>query len=373
MSHADDQWRRTCVASGLSSGEGLIWAVRDAIEKQEPVKEKGRITGYQKVVVDQGVTDKRLLADESEFAQVLKVLQREGNSLFPVIRQSWDTGNLRTLTKHNPARATGSHISIAAHITLPELVKYLKYTEALNGFANRFLWLCVRRSRLLPDGGRALDLSPLGTRLNFALAAARNVGMMTRSEAAGRLWHGVYPGLTAERPGLYGAVTGRAEAQVLRLSMVYALLDGSCIIDEPHLRAALALWSYADASARLIFGAEPEDPIIGLVLAKLQEAGAAGMTRTDLHNAFSRNVPAAQLLEAFAKLRDRGDAYAEKVRTGKPGAPAERWFPRRTNEENELTAAPTPGQAAGVVDSLNMFVRRPSPDNSADGEEVVTV
>jgi hypothetical protein len=195
---------------------------------------------------------------------------------------------------------------------------------------------------------------------------------MTRSQAARRLWHEQYPELTAERSGLYGAVTGRAEAQVLRLSMVYALLAGSGTIEEDHLRAALAFWSYADASAKLIFPAEPEDPLIGLVLAKLREA-PSGMTRTDLHDAFSRNLPASKLLEALAKLRDRGDAYSEKVKTGRPGAPAERWFARRRNEENELTdpAAPAPEDAA--IDSLNSFVRRPSPADAEDGEEVVTI
>src|SRR5262249_25754698 len=205
--------------------------------------------------------------------------------------------------------------------------------------------------------------SALGTRLNYVLAAARNVGVMTRDRAAGKLWHEVYPRLTAERAGLYGAVTGRAEAQVLRLSMLYALLDGKAVIEQGHLRAALAVWAYADASARIIFGTEPEDPLIGVVLAKLQEAGSAGMTRTELHHAFSRNIPAAKLVEALAALRDRGDACPEKVKTGKPGAPAERWFARRRDEENE-------SKAAGEIDSFNSSVRTPS---DANGEEVVTL
>jgi hypothetical protein len=369
MSHADDHWCQNCRAQGLSSGEGLIWAIRDPIEKKEPIKERGRVTGYQTVLADEGVSDKRLLADESEFAQVLKVLQREGNSLSPVIRHSWETVQLRTLTKNSPARATGAHVSISAHITGPELARHLKDTEAFNGFANRFLWLCVRRSQYLPDGGRDLDVSRLGTSLNFALAGARNHGAMTRSQAAGTLWRAEYPRLTAGRGGLYGAVTGRAAAQVLRLSMLYALFDGRDVIDEEHLRAALALWSYADASARLIFGVEPEDPLIGLVLARLQEAGPAGMTRTDLHNALSRNIPARNLLEALAKLRDRGDAYAERVKTGKPGAPAERWYARRRNELNESNESNPSAAAVSSFNSFNSFLRSPS----GDGEEVVTV
>jgi hypothetical protein len=323
MAFADENWCRSCVAGGLSSGEGLIWAVRDPIERREPVKEKGRITGYQDVVIDEGIADKRLLADESEFAMVLKVLQREGNSLSPVIRQSWDTGNLRTLTKNSPARATGAHVSLSGHITKPELVKYLKDTEAFNGFANRFLWLCVRRARLLPEGGRVLDQSDLGTRLNFALASARNVGEMRRNADAARLWREVYPTLTGERPSLHGAVTSRAEAQVLRLSMLYALLDSTEEIGLPHLRAALALWAYADESARVTFGAAPEDSLVGMVLAKITTM-PNGLTRNELRDAFHRNVPSAQLLATLARLRDQGKIYAEEDRkTG--GRPAERW------------------------------------------------
>jgi hypothetical protein len=141
---------------------------------------------------------------------------------------------------------------------------------------------------------------------------------------------------------------------VLRLSMLYALLDGKGVIEETHLCAALALWAYADASARQIFGAESEDPLATLVLARLKEAGANGMTRTDLHNAFSRNVPAAKLLEALAALRDRGDAHSDRPKTGRPGAPAERWFAGRKPEG---------------IGSFNSSGRGPAAA-STDGEEV---
>jgi len=49
----DEDWKQT-IQSGLSSGEGLIWAVRDEIIKSQPVKEKGRVVGSEDVVVDQG-------------------------------------------------------------------------------------------------------------------------------------------------------------------------------------------------------------------------------------------------------------------------------------------------------------------------------
>jgi hypothetical protein len=121
----DDPWRSDCLASGLASGEGLIHAVRDSVTKQEPVKDKGKIVRYQPVIEDHGVADKRLLVVESEYARLLAVMAREGNTLSPLIRQAWDTGNLHSLSKQSPGKATGAHISIIGHITEAELDKSL--------------------------------------------------------------------------------------------------------------------------------------------------------------------------------------------------------------------------------------------------------
>ena len=80
--NVDAEWFDTRVQSGLSSGEGFVWAVRDPIQEHQPVREKGRVVDYQDVVTDPGVQDKRLLVVESEFGSTLRVLDREGNTLF---------------------------------------------------------------------------------------------------------------------------------------------------------------------------------------------------------------------------------------------------------------------------------------------------
>ena len=80
--------------------------------------------------------------------------------------------------------------------------------------------------------------------------SARYFAAMRRA----RVWHAVYPRLAGDRFELFGAVTSRAEAQTMRLALVYALLDGSSVIEAQHLNAGLAVWSYCEASARLIFG-----------------------------------------------------------------------------------------------------------------------
>jgi hypothetical protein len=150
---AAPDWVLERIAGGLSSGEGLISAVKDAVEKQEPMRKEGRIIDYQKVIADAGVEDKRLLVLESEFASVLRMLERDGNTLSAIVRQAWDNGHLRVMTRTSPLKATGAHISIIGHITVDELRRHLNQTETANGFANRFLFTCVRRSKLLPEGG----------------------------------------------------------------------------------------------------------------------------------------------------------------------------------------------------------------------------
>jgi hypothetical protein len=318
-------WVDANVQSGLSSGEGLIWAVRDPIEKQEPIKENGRYTGeYQVYESDPGVSDKRLLVLESEFASVLKVAGRDGNTLSPIIRQSWDTGDLRTLTKNSPAKASGAHISLIGHITRDELLRGLNSTEAANGFANRFLWICARRSKNLPFGSdlRQTDFS----RLIVCLAAAvewtmqdRELGFSTEASAA---WVKVYPELSAGRAGLLGAVLGRAEAQVLRLGLLYAALDQSPEIKLVHLRAALALWEYAENSAMYIFGDILGDPEADTILTVLRNQ-PDGLTRTDISNLFGRNLSAARIDRALSVLLRQNLATFTREQSG--GRPTERW------------------------------------------------
>src|SRR5262249_59780366 len=117
--------------------------------------------------------------------------------------------------------------------------------------------------RPLLDGGRA------------QLARAKQVERMQRDAEARAAWPAVYPSLSDDRPGLVGALLGRAEAQVLRLSMLYALLDGSATIRHAHLTAALALWEYVEASVRYLFEKRLGDPIADTLLAALERAHPA--------------------------------------------------------------------------------------------------
>ena len=310
LSRCDETWAKDQVLSGMSSGEGLIYAVRDPVMKREKVG-----TGYEEREVDPGVTDKRACWVESEFESVLACMSRESNTLNAVIRQAYDGHQLRVATKNSPNRATEAHISVVGHITDEALRAKLSRTDTANGFANRFLWICARRSQYLPHGGR-MGLEPafpdLIKRVEDAVAFARfefvgDSAPIWRDEPANRLWEDVYPRLSSSRPGMLGMVTSRAEAQVMRLALVYALLDHEKSIRLEHLQAALAFWDYCEQSAVYIFGDSLGDPDAEKMLTALREAGEAGLSSTEINRrAFSGHLNAESLRAKFATLLRAG-------------------------------------------------------------------
>jgi hypothetical protein len=317
LGEVDPGWTEDRVVSGLSSGEGLIHAVRDEVLE---------LKGDEEVVKDPGEKDKRLLLMEGELAGVLKVMGREGNTLSPIIRQAWDGDRLRTLTKNNPTRATGAHVSIIGHITKSELLRHLNETEAANGFANRFLWLMVRRSKELPFGGEwdAVDTSPLVRRLDCAVRFARKPRVIRWGKTAKDVWREVYGPLSEGKPGLLGAVVGRAEAQVLRLATLYAVMDESQTIEYEHLTAPLALWEYAEESARYIFGDATGDPVADSLMEALRAAGSDGLTRTEIRDHFGRHKSAERINQALGELLRLGRVRKTSEQTG--GRSTQRWF-----------------------------------------------
>ena len=317
---ASDPWVLRCVQAGLSTGEGLINAVRD--------ERWGKNKKGEAELLDEGVTDKRLLAIESEFAAVLQVMKREGNTLSPVLRVAWDRGELQTLTRNAPLRATGALISVIAHITIDELRNGVDRIALSNGLLNRFLFAAVKRARLLPHGGNADQdqLHEIGERLSEAIRAAQLVDAVTMTPAAVELWSALYPELTTDHPGLFGSLIARAEAHAVRLALLYALADQAQAIEPAHLESALAVWRYSEASARVLFGSLVGDPVADPLLVFLRTAGNAGMTRTELYNALNRHVSGARIQIALGLLLKQGLARRSKSRAGRTGAFAETWF-----------------------------------------------
>jgi hypothetical protein len=317
MAIADPDWERDSIQTGLSSGEGVIFHVRD------PISTLGKDGKTEQV--DAGVTDKRLMLLAEEFAGTLRVMERAGNTLSPVLRDAWGTSRLQTLTKNSPTKATNSHISIIAHVTDDELHAVLTKVEMANGFANRFLFARVRRSKLLPHGGH-LDfeaLQDLGEQIATRHRQAQTLGRITMTDVAAEAWAKNYAELSRDRPGLLGAILGRAEAQVIRLALIYALLDNKTQIDLLHLRAALAVWGFCEDSATQIWGDMIGDDVSDTIFAALKTAGSTGLRRTELSNLFSRHVPSARITKVLETLERAGKA--ERVPGPTVGHGEQRW------------------------------------------------
>lgn len=306
----DENWAANRVLSGLSSGEGLIAVVRD-YENDSTAPQ-----------------DKRTLVFESEFAGPLQQMGRDGNILSVTLRQLWDSDAARTLTRADPLRATGVHLALIGHITRDDLVRYMTSTLAGNGLGNRILWAAVRRSKELPFGG---DVHPDGMdnlleRLGEVVAFAQGTDCMSMSEDARMLWIQAYTHLSRERPGLFGKLTSRAEAQTRRLACLYALLDKRAEVDTPHLLAALALWEFCERSVLYTFGDALGERLADAILARLRSIGVGGMTTTEIHNALGNNVRAAEIRRALESLVEHQlVTHRAEPSQGRGTKPTDRW------------------------------------------------
>jgi hypothetical protein len=324
----DEEWVRNCKTSNLTSGEGLIDLVRDDVIATRESKKTGETETY---VAVPGVEDKRLLFECQELAAAMRAGKSDRSTLFPTLREAWDGQDLRTATKNNPRRATEPHIAGVAHITPEELFKLQSDADIFGGTWNRFLWIAARRSRLCPHGGDFEDMRDLQDQVRSVVNHAQNVGRMRRTAAADRLWEQEYFRRADNLAGgTVGAILGRAEAQILRLSMLAALCRREAVVDECDLAAALDLWRYVDETVRMLF-AHGEDPAVLKIVQAVK--ASPGISRADLHRSVAKTMPASQFMAALSRAATAGAIVPEVVETA--GRPRETWHPRGLEKVNK--------------------------------------
>jgi hypothetical protein len=324
MESADPNWTRDNVKSGISSGEGIIEMVRDARFKMQ----RGIL-----VCTATAVNDKRLLLDEREFSSALNKMKQETNIVSRILREAWDCVPpiLSTRTKHDPSLATEPLISMVAHVTIDELRQRIDKLSLSDGFGNRFLYSCVDRSKLLAHGGNHDPgvIDALGTKTREAVATAQTLGQITMTPEAAALWVEIYSEAeqTKLTSGLIDHIAARAAPQMLRLAMLYALLDGAAQIGPPHLDAARALWRFCEASARYVFSDMTGNRVVNTLMDELEKVRPDGMSRNYiLRDVFGGHVRAYEIVEALQALEAAGKVRREKRAGNGPGRPCEMWF-----------------------------------------------
>lgn len=319
MQRADALWSENCCKNGLSSGEGVVWAVRDPAEIGTDKK-----TG--EPIFDNGASDKRLFVLETEFARTLKSAGRRENTLSPILRQAWEGARLATMTKV-PYCASDSHISLLAHVTKAEFKGLLSDGDVSGGTINRFLFVASRRQRELPFGGHVSDqvLDEIGTMVAQCIdIARRHAGEMHFTPEARAQWPSIYHDLQADEraPGISGELLGRATAQTRRLAMLFAIAEMSTEVDVQHLRAALEVWRYSRQTVAYVFGTATGNRVADRIIGELR-GRPNGMDRSEMFKLFDRHVTAGAINEALALLRTMGLAKGETLKTG--GRPREVW------------------------------------------------
>ena len=175
--------------------------------------------------------------------------------------------------------------------------------EVFNGLGNRVLWACVRRSKVLPFGGSCDRPGSPGWQATWLWPYSRPGTSVQRWSDSGRkLWEAEYGRLTEDRPGLWGAITSRAEAHVLRLAMI---LSSWTWVPRSRTPTSTPRWqsgATAIAAPAYLFQGSLGDRDADAILAALR-ARPGGMTRTEISgDVFGRNCSASALDRALGKL-----------------------------------------------------------------------
>jgi Protein of unknown function (DUF3987) len=191
------------------------------------------------------------------------------------------------------------------------------------------LWVAAHRSKRLAIPG-VIDWGKEVSIIDSLKAALATFGGNKRpldfSEAARRKWQQWYDGLDDQKTGLIDNILARAEAHVLRLAMIYAVLDNVAGINEQHLRAAIAVWEYCERSAKWIFGNRTGDRIADKILFALERA-VGGLSRKAITTGvFNKNVHKVDIDRALELLLNARLANFAKIKTEGAEKPTEVWY-----------------------------------------------
>jgi Protein of unknown function (DUF3987) len=331
---ANSDFAANRLTAGLSTGEGIIACFADD-------------KGSDGAVLS--LPDKRLLVVESEFARPLAAARREGNTLSPALRDLWDRGRAGVITRGQPLHCHGAHLVIVAHVTPRELLVKLTDSDISGGLLNRFLPVLAQRPHLLPNPS-TFDVTHLGFGLGDRTVKARAAGrQLHRDEAAQALWDSAYAAMARdEADGPLGEILARGPSYTMRLALTYALLDDARTISQDHLRAGLAIWAYAAASARRVF-ADTARKSDAEKLADYLADSAGGRTRTEIRDLFGRNRSSRQI---EALIEELGADVATEEDCTEPGRPVVRVYwvgPRRDSLGSLLAGEPQPGRPNDVT------------------------
>lgn len=339
LSEVDSFWVERIQEGGIASGEGLIDLAAELqdtgavnLDSLQRKLSPAEFAAVKDVALDRGVPESPgLLVFEEEFAKILRTMGRKDNILADTIKQAFGRGNLSNIRstargKERRVTARDTHITFICHITPRDLNDYLRSTDIGNGFSGRFLFVTSHRRQSVSRALPFLESKEMTGNLIPRLLKARDfakeeIAEVKFSEEAGELYDEVYEDLRRPRPGPAGEVLSRGAPMVLRLSLVYAMLDTSISIEKRHLLAALDIWDYVERSAKYIFRFKETtgNSDLDLLMPHLRGAGRRGLTGKERWEIVANKGLTASRMDSAGWYGERMDILVIKTRSPKNG------------------------------------------------------
>lgn len=311
----------------VQSAPGLIQLVTDGSVR--PAKKRRSTLGEESPafeVVVPAVKDKRRLIVNEEMQAVLTAKGRRGATLGQLLKLAWDGKDLENNAK-DQLRATSPHVGFLGHITPEDFREALRRDKAdrTNGFYNRFLLVTASHVRSLPFGGNPPDCEALVQSVRSALLSlgpSDPLGTphtLSWGDDARGDWEAFYNACKSGHPFLSGldGFHDRLPPQVMRVAMIFAVIDHSATIRKHHLGAAKALCLHLlDESRSLLCQGSPSRRRNTLLLNRIRDMMASKtdfFTKTDVWHQLGRHGNAAEVDLAISALLTNGEWTAETI------------------------------------------------------------
>lgn len=294
-------------ASGFGSGEALIERVSDPdYDDNDKLKS--------------GTPDQRLYIQESEFSKLLRIADRQGNVLSDVIRLAFDADRpLANAAKGSRKLKSSKHcISMFGGITPDELTQLFPALAAVSGTGNRYLWVWSDPDKLLPWGGRDVDISPIVNETRMNINTLRGHKTVEFSADARTWWEEHYPTLrqASHVPESIKPMVTRTSDQTQRIALVYAASEGSKMVTSDHLEAGLAWVEHSTQTVQAVLGGLVRNEEAGRILAALRQHPGVPAKKTELHDLFNRHLTGTALDAAISQLEEADLVYSWETTSG---------------------------------------------------------
>lgn len=303
----DPQFFLDSYRTGLSSAEGVIKFLADS-------NKKGIFT---------------LLAIQPEASAVFKNFERIGNKLSELVREAFDGDPIANMSVSNEMRVDKHYICFIFLITKAELLQTIKAVELFNGFANRFTWALVHRSKILsnPPKVNKDKLSELACKVREAVDFARSQTALKLTDEAEKVWDTIYRKIHQDQPDTHtSGLKGRFDVLTLRLALNFALLDQCNNVEVRHLEAAYELIGISEHCIENIFAKNNTntDKTNSKILKGLSERSDWVSQSSIMTQFFSNNIKSEALIQCLGVLESNG-LIERKVTEGEGSKPVTLW------------------------------------------------